>query len=234
MATNYSPKIVTDQLAIVVDVASKKCYSGSGSTVTGFINGNSDSDAKLSFSGNPLHIVNDGSGGELNFSQSTNWATTSFTFSAWGNRDDLNESREGRMCDQLLAGNGHLRMSLFSTSSSLQFRPAGGGSTNLISSSTTISAGRWYNLVVTKEGTTSGGSANYAMYINGVQVATSTSSALVTSDRFTQYKLMRSADDDQSGTSWLGKFGPFHAYTKALSAVEVSQNFNALRGRFGI
>jgi hypothetical protein len=234
MGTNYSPKIVTDQLVIVVDVASKKCYSGSGSTVTAFINGNTDSDAKLSFSGNPLHIVNDGSGGELEFSQSTNWATTSFTFSAWGQRNGLSDNREGVMCDQLLAGNGHLRMSLLYPNPKFQFRPPAGSSTTILTSSASFDDNTWYNLVVTKEGTTSGGSANYVMYLNGVVVDTATSSVLVTSSNFTQYKLMRSADDDSPFTSWLGNFGPFHAYTKALSAAEVSQNFNALRGRYGI
>ena len=234
MGTNYSPKIVTDQLVIVVDVASKKCYSGSGSTVTAFINGNTDSDAKLSFSGSPLHIVNDGSGGELEFSQSTNWATTSFTFSAWGQRNGLSDDREGVMCDQLIAGNGHLRMCLFYPYPKLQFRPVAGSSTNILTSSASFDDNTWYNLVVTKEGTTSGGSANYVMYINGVVVNTATSSVLETSSNFTQYRLMRSVDHDSSSTSWLGNFGPFHAYTKALSAAEVSQNFNALRGRYGI
>ena len=125
MGTNYSPRIVTEQLDILVDVASKKCYSGSGSTVTAFINGNDETDAKLSFIGDPLYISNDGTGGQLIFPQSNNWATTSFTFSAWGNRDDLDEEREGRMCDVLSAGNGHLRMSLLS-SPTFQSRPACG------------------------------------------------------------------------------------------------------------
>ena len=111
MAVNYQNNIVTDHLAIAVDVSSPRCLAGS--TVKALINGNSNSDAKLSFAGQPLYIVNDGSGGELEFSQSTNWATTSFTFSAWGQRNGLSDDREGVMCDQLVAGNGHLRMCLF-------------------------------------------------------------------------------------------------------------------------
>jgi len=116
----------------------------------------------------------------------------------------------------------------------LQFRPVAGSSTNILTSSTSFDDNTWYNLVVTKEGTSSGGSADYVMYLNGVVVNTATSSVLETSSNFTQYKLMRSADHDSTFTSWLGNFGPFHAYTKALSAAEVSQNFNALRGRYGI
>lgn len=233
MAVNYQNKIVTDQLDIAVDVSSPRCYPLTGSTVTALINGNDETDANLSFVGDPLYISNDGTGGQLIFDQSNDWATTSFTFSAWGNRDDLDEDREGRMCDVLAAGNGHLRMSLLSAPT-FESRPAGGSSTTILTSSTSISAGSWYNLVVTKEGTTSGGSADYVMYLNGVQVAAATSSVLVTQALFNKYYLMRSADDDQPTVSWLGKFGPFHAYTKALSAAEVTQNFNAIRGRFGI
>ena len=234
MAVNYQNKIVTDQLDIAVDVSSPRCYPLAGSTVTALINGNSDTDSKLNFSGEPLCIDNDGTGGELSFSQSNNWATTSFTFSAWGQRNGLSDNREGVMCDQLLAGNGHLRMSLLYPNPKFQFRPPGGSSTNILTSSSSFNDNAWYNLVVTKEGTTSGGSADYVMYLNGAVVNSATSSVLETSSNFTQYKLMRSTDHDSSSTSWLGNFGPFHAYTKALSNKEVAQNFNAIRGRFGI
>ena len=234
MAVNYQNKIVTDQLDIAVDVSSPRCYPLAGSTVTALINGNSDTDSNLNFSGEPLYIDNDGTGGELRFNQSNNWATTSFTFSAWGQRNGLSDSREGVMCDQLLAGNGHLRMSLLYPDPQFQFRPPGGSSTNILTSSSSFNVDDWYNLVVTKEGTTSGGSADYVMYLNGAVVNSATSSVLETSSNFIDYHLMRSADDDSTSVSWLGRFGPFHAYTKALSAAEVTQNFNAIRGRFGI
>lgn len=234
MAVNYQNKIVTDQLDIAVDVSSPRCYPLAGSTVTALINGNSDTDSNLNFSGEPLYIDNDGTGGELTFNQSNNWATTSFTFSAWGQRNGLSNDEEGVMCDQLQAGNGHLRMCLFYPYPQFQFRPVAGSSTTILTSSTSFNDNTWCNLVVTKEGTTSGGSADYVMYLNGEVVNSATSSVLETSSNFISYHLMRSVDHDQPTMSWLGKFGPFHAYTKALSAAEVTQNFNAIRGRFGI
>jgi hypothetical protein len=36
------------------------------------------------------------------------------------------------------------------------------------------------------------------------------------------------------GNGWYGNLYSFRAYNRALSAAEVSQNFNALRGRFGL
>ena len=234
MATQIKQNIVTDGLDILVDVNSINCYPRSGTVVTSRILVDASSNtntSSTSYVGDPLIIGNDGTGGDLQFSQSTDWATSSFTFSGWGYRDDLSNDRQGRICDQLSAGNGHLRMSLLSTPN-FQFRPVAGGSTTILSSSKSIQAQRWYNLVVTKEGTSSGGSAAYVMYLNGEPVDTASSSVLVTSANFTMYRLMRSADDDQTTTSWKGKFGPFYGYTKALSQEEVLQNYNALKGRF--
>jgi hypothetical protein len=34
--------------------------------------------------------------------------------------------------------------------------------------------------------------------------------------------------------SYSGKVGKFEIYSKALSTTEITQNFNAIRGRFGI
>ena len=45
---------------------------------------------------------------------------------------------------------------------------------------------------------------------------------------------MRSADDDQTNISWDGDFGPFAVYNRVLTAGEVSQNYNALKSRFGL
>jgi hypothetical protein len=37
-----------------------------------------------------------------------------------------------------------------------------------------------------------------------------------------------------TGVSWVGRIAIIQAYNKALTATEVSQNFNAQKGRFGL
>jgi len=230
MATQVKPHIITEGVDEVIDAGDPKCLTASDS-IQGRINqlSNVRSGSGITFSNGVTNST--GAGGNLSWSRSINWAETSFTFSGWGNRDDLDDDKEGRIVDVLNAGNGHLRLTL-KTNPDLQFRPTAGGGTNLVSATKTINAGEWYNLVVTKSGETSGGSANYALYLNGEQIGTNTSSALVTDSNFTKYRLMRSADDDQSSISWLGKYGPFYSYTRALTEAEVLQNYNALKGRF--
>ena len=230
MGLAHSPKIVTNGLEALIDAGDPKCLTASDSITTRIYDqGNVRAGSGITFSDGATNST--GVGGNLSWPRSINWAETSFTFSGWGNRDDLDDDREGRIVDVLNAGNGHLRLTL-KTNPDLRFRPTAGGGNNLISATKTINAGEWYNLVVVKSGVTSGGSASYVMYLNGEQIATNTSSALATDSNFTRYRLMRSADDDQSSISWLGKFGPFYSYTRALTDSEVLQNYNATKSRF--
>jgi hypothetical protein len=37
-----------------------------------------------------------------------------------------------------------------------------------------------------------------------------------------------------TGTPWVGRIAIVQAYNRALTAAEVSQNYNALKGRFGL
>tara|TARA_R110000772_G_scaffold39677_1_gene93079 strand:- start:706 stop:1404 length:699 start_codon:yes stop_codon:yes gene_type:complete len=232
MGTAYQPTIVTEGLEALIDAADPKCLTASDSITTRVYNtGNVLTGSGITFSDGITNSA--GTGGSFFWTRSINWAQTSFTFSGWGNRDDLNDDREGRICDVLNAGNGHLRLTL-QTNPTFRFRPTAGGVSDLVTATHTINAGEWYNLVITKEGETSGGSASYVMYLNGVQIATNTSSALVTDSNFTHYRLMRSADDDYNSISWLGKFGSFYSYTRALTEQEVLQNFNATKDRFRI
>lgn len=236
MALHHNPRIVTQGLEMFIDPADPNCYPGSGLSFTDLsTNGwatNIDYSSELSIAGSPAYISNTGSGGSYRFSNSPyiNWATTGFTFSAWGYRDNLSDDRQGRMVDFVNAGNGHLRLTLKSTCN-LNFRPTAGGSTDLLNGGT-ASAGVWHNLAITKEGNTSGGSATYSMYLDGILVDTNTSSALVTDSNFTVIRIMRSADDDQPTISWDGNFGPFMVYTRALAAAEVYQNYIAHKDRF--
>jgi len=238
MALHHSPRIVTSGLEMYIDPADPNCYPGSGLSFTDLsTNGwatNIDYSSELSIAGTPAYISNTGNGGSYRFSNSPyiNWATTSFTFSAWGYRNNLSDDRQGRMFDMTNAGNGHLRLTLAGTCT-LRFRPTAGGG-NILLSGGTASAGMWHNLTVTKSGNTSGGPANYTLYLDGVEVDSNTSSALVTDSNFTVIRIMKSADDDQPTISWDGKFGPFMVYTRDLTAAEVLENYEAQKTRFGL
>ncbi len=85
----------------------------------------------------------------------------------------------------------------------------------------------WYNLVITYNGTTA------TAYVNGVSVGSSNISW--TSPGAQTFMSLMSIDTTSMGTSSYasGSLGQFMVYNQALSAVEVAQNYNALRGRYG-
>ena len=230
------PNIVLDGLILYADPANIKSNEG-GVNMADLMGNYTDqtfASTEMSIEGDPKIITSNGDGGNFRFLKTggdINWATTEWSISAWGLRD-TSTANESRMWDLTNAGNGHLRLTLDSVPD-LNFRLTAGGGNNLVSGGTS-STGQWYNIVITKSGTTSGGSATYVMYNNGNSVASNTSTALTTDSNFTYIRIMRSVDDDTSAKSWDGDFGPFAVYNKVLTATEVSQNYNALKSRFGL
>jgi len=90
-------------------------------------------------------------------------------------------------------------------------------------SSAGILPNTWYHAVGTYDGSTQ------LLYVNGELVATGTSQILATTESTAQ--IGRQVNASQY---WPGQIAKAAIYNRALSATEIKQNFNALRGRFGI
>lgn len=73
-------------------------------------------------------------------------------------------------------------------------------------------------------------SGNVVLYLNGVQV---NSGVLSTSIAVT-FNFRIGADVNGAGEPFTGKIHRVNVFNRALSTAEVKQNFNALRGRFGV
>lgn len=97
-------------------------------------------------------------------------------------------------------------------------------------SGTDIIQGQWFHVAVTKSGST------FKTYLNGTLRKTDT----VTSTAFVGVSndlRLGAAGDANTGSFYYyakNNVGCLKMYNSALSADEISQNFNALRGRFGI
>jgi hypothetical protein len=96
-----------------------------------------------------------------------------------------------------------------------------------------INQGNWYQVVVTKNGNV------FTPYVNGVNFGTGTTTAL-TNPNVTTDVLYLGGMGNTTLRNEIYMFYPkcsisnVKMYNRALSAAEVLQNFNALRGRFGI
>jgi hypothetical protein len=97
-------------------------------------------------------------------------------------------------------------------------------------SSTVISTNTWYHVIITYDGTT-----NHFIYINGIQVATSSSFSGPNTPLSTVNTPIYIGP--AATTTWgafNGKIGVLRIYDRVLSPSEITTNFNALQTRFGI
>jgi len=96
-----------------------------------------------------------------------------------------------------------------------------------------LSNDTWFNYVFIFDGSQSTNSNRVRIYTNGISVNFSKSgtfpSVLQTSD-----KGIELAKDQRQNNPWNGDMGPTLIYNRALSASEVLQNYNRLKGRFGL
>ena len=108
-----------------------------------------------------------------------------------------------------------------------------GGGGSVVKSTTLMNLNVWYNICVTYLGNTT-----ILMYLNGVLDATkSTTSATAgynLSDWSSGNQNPRIGSWYNSSFPFQGKISNIQTYNRSLSATEVLQNYNALKGRFGL
>lgn len=104
-----------------------------------------------------------------------------------------------------------------------------------LTSSYTITSDVWGMLTLTYNGSGSTTNANFGMYWNTSTVSLSssgTSTPAVTTDN--NYLCTRQPSDTAGKQYFKGYLSIYSIYNRQLSAGEISQNFNAIRGRYGV
>jgi hypothetical protein len=216
-------------LVLALDAGNTKSYSGSGTTWTD-LSGNGNAGALTNgptySSANGGSIVFDGVDDFIQLA-GTNFSLNTMTISAWNYSSNFNQN--GFMFEKTTNGSVNTQYSLFYNSSNdIYYRTYGLSTLDLTINITTAGVvnNQWNNVVATFDGTTK------RIYVNGILRATSAT-------------LTGTVTQNTTGAAFIGIYGgggyPFNGrisntsiYNKALSATEVSQNFNALRGRYGI
>jgi len=103
----------------------------------------------------------------------------------------------------------------------------GGISTNGWSDNLTLTAGQWFTF-----GATQAANGNITFYFNGQAVGVTTGLTFTnTYSSGTDPQLIGKADD---GTLWHGDIAIVAIYGRALSGAEMTQNHNAIQGRYGL
>lgn len=221
MAFNYSPKIVTDGLVFAVDAANKKSYPGSGTT-WGDLSGN----------GNNGTLVNgptfdSGNHGSIQFDGSNDCVTTTYTIPAQSTTSVFTWSMwiylpTGNQTNDVIFGNRYgPATNQFIKVTPTNFEYYNGGAEHIAYS---VPTEQWVNLCVVKNQT------NHYYYSNSSQVGTrTTTKSIVANPVFIGADAYGSIQEACNV-----KFAIAMIYEKALTAREVTQNYNALKSRFGL
>lgn len=221
MATVYNPQIVTNGLVLCLDAANPKSYPGSGIT-WGDVSGQNHT-GTLTFG--PSYSVSNG--GTISFDGSNDYVSTTFntaladfTICCWFRKTG------GILQYERVVDKSYVNGFWIGRDNNNANRWGGGvrESSNPYGRYVTLTDGQWHFIVSRRQGTT------HTIFGDGVSNSTSgtvSSTALDTTN-------LRLGIAIEGSNPILGNIAVLNVYNRALSNDEISQNFNALRGRFGV
>jgi len=221
MGVSYNTKIVTSGLVLALDAANRKSYPGSGTTWTDLSgrsnNGTLENTPSYS-SSNGGSLLFNGTTQRVVCGNASNLQITVGTISAWFNADNGNAGYNGIIAKQSAWG-------LFVASNVLVAYDWGNGAER--STGITVGNSSWNYAAMTFTETTGTPSNNAIVYLNGNPVLTTT----ITHQNNVVQVMVGEAN---AGQYFGGNIAQTSIYNRVLSASEIIQNFNALRGRYGI
>ena len=225
MAFFRGPNVVTDGLVLALDAANTKSYT-SGSTTWNDLSGNNNNGT---LTNGPTYsptnggsIVFDGVNDYVNISTTPN-LTNPLTVCAFVNTSFITGSNQiiygpsaNGSDNWLSVNNNKVQLNATQTSDVNNFS---------ITGTTTIEANKWYYITgIVNNNITS-------VYINGVFEVSSSIQA------FTAGGWNSTARIGQRATGQFpfnGSIAYVHGYSRALSATEIAQNYNAIKSRFNL
>lgn len=231
MSIFYNPKTITDGLVLCLDAANRKSYPGSGSTWT--------NRSGLSNNGTLVNTPTFSSEnrGYLSFaSASSQYATATNlgSLSRWTVETVVRFTAAYNTKVAMVVGNQYngassLNFSIGTNNSPTNFNIAVGFFDGTWHNTTGIAYDQntWFHITGTYDGST------IRQYTNGTQVDSLNYIGTPTSGG--EIRINRRWDDVVSSSNLFDSNIPMvRIYNRALTASEISQNFNALRGRYGI
>jgi hypothetical protein len=240
MAFQRGPNIVTNGLVLALDAANTKSYPGSGTTwrdLSGNNNSGTLTNGPTFNSANGGSIVFDGVDDFALINNPTTIQNQDFTVSVWINPkvqnaavisiidfDHATSPFQGWvMQSEDAITNRYFYLAWYDGS---QFQPTGDGSYGA-GKGIQITTSAWQNIIYSKNGTTLLG------YKNGSQVYSGTASNSNVS--YVSSRNIRIGGCVAiAGRNFKGNIPLAQIYNRALSASEVEQNYNALKGRFNL
>ena len=234
MATKYSPKIITNGLVLSLDAANDKSYPRSGTTwsdLSGNNNNGTLTNGPTFNAGNQGSIVFDGVD---DYVTKTSWIsppTNTLTIGCWVKfSDNLNDRYLLSFGRDIGGSTGGLALFAygFNSISDVLIFEFGSG-IGRVSSGIVPSLNIWYYLIVTADAT------NVKFYLNGeLKNTSSQGSGAITSSPTLSIGSYVNSSGTPGTYFYAGNISQVSIYSRALTATEVLQNYNATKSRFGL
>lgn len=231
MATGYSPNIVTDGLVYALDGANAKSYPGSGTAISDLTRTATSSvlqNGIVYSTDNGGCFDFDGTNDKIYIPFATQPATSQITVIAWV-YPDQDATNGGRTRGSVWGGPGAMYLGLWPNTSAGSSAIHAGVQT--ASGRPTIQTGtiytnQWSMLAMSYNGSTT------TTYLNTDVVSTASQTGNISTG--TTYYVGTYADLTDSNHNFPGRIAHATMYNRGLSATEIQQNYNALKGRFGL
>jgi hypothetical protein len=216
MAISYNPRTITDGLVLCLDAANPKSYPGSGTTWTdlsGRGNNGTLTNGPTYSSSNGGSIVFDGTNDYVSSSLSSSLGTQ-FSISFWFKKNNNNVGNpinfQGSPSFELLVDQTN-RINIYD------------GADHFYNFTTTI--GAWYNMTVVKNAT------NFLLYVNNIS---SPVLNFASSYNNTNTNFIIGKHPSVSSNYINGNIAQVSIYNRALTALEIQQNYIATKSRYGL
>ena len=227
MSFAHSPKIVTDGLVLALDAGNVKSYPGTGTTwfdKSGFSNNGTLVNGPTFSSANGGSIVFDGVDDYADCGNSAVLNTTSsISINVWFKAAYNPNVIYRAIVDKGRDGFGAWSLAIDEVQTKATFKVVIAGSNRSVTCVSSYGNNIWTLITGVFTGT------NLLIYQNGILENSGSFSGTIGTNSIS-VKIGKPNDTYAFG----GNVATTQIYNKALSATEVSQNFNALRGRFGI
>jgi hypothetical protein len=229
MSYANGPRIVTDGLVLHLDAANRKSYPGSGTSW----NDLSGSNNNVTLYNGPSFI--NSNGGYLSFDGTNDFGAgvvnglnpnSGCTLETFVRRPTTPPAWRTYFNIKPNSGSNTPFYELRATGAALNVAANYYYNVDYITSAQTINNTSFYHFITTYDG-----SGNIRLYINGSLFNTKTSVPSFTIGSNPKLNIARAYSDDRPTNIHLVTC---KIYSRALSANEVQQNYNALKGRFGL
>ena len=227
MGVYAGPEIISDSLVLALDAGNTQSYVGSGTTwrdLSGNGNTGTLTNGPTYSSSNGGSIVFDGVDDYVTCGNNSILQLSGGTVSAW-----VKTLNPGGSFRSIIAK--QFNYALFTADGVLVTYDWGNNLTR--TTNVNISDNSWKNVSMSFTTNTGTPSNNAVIYLNGIAILVTTIKRDDSNN--IQLEIGRGGTVPSGNTQNLnGSIAQVSIYNRALTAAEVSQNFNALRGRFGI